>query len=471
MGAPVVEIKDSSKKLSSSSRTFINAVICFIGSGVLGLPFALKHVGILGGTVILGAIALITLHCMFLVVDCKVFLQTERSKHIKTYGDIGFYAFGRAGALTVDSLIVLTQTGFCIAYLIMISESMHEVIGPMTSKRLWILMCMPVLVGTSWLRSLKSIAPLSLLAELATGMALITVLVFDVQELSGRSVENGGSPDLLQETVTEGASSSLAPVSPPLKNVAEAVVLTDQLDKMTHAALTATPGLGVDQVAAAGALILFEISGISYFFGVAVYCFEGIGMVLPVMNSMRNPEQFKAVWGLALVAVTLLYGAFGILGYAAFRSGVADIVTTNLPMTGITTAMKVSLCCGLLFTYPIMSFPVIELIEEFLRTTQDSTPGQAVKRNLLRSVFVLGTGFVAYMIPRFGVFISLVGASASAALAFVLPCACHLKLRYRHMNWVRKWREALCILLGACGGVVGTLSAIRDMNALEENEG
>lgn len=455
MSPQVVEITNkSSKKLSSSSRTFINAVICFIGSGVLGLPFALKHIGLVGGTVMLGLIAVISLHCMYLVADCKIFLQTERSKHIKTYGDIGFYAFGRAGALTVDSLIVLTQTGFCIAYLIMISESMHEVME-VVSKRVWILGCMPVLVLTSWLRNLKSIAPLSLLAEVATGGALITVLIFDVQELQ----EGNGDTSFLDGAVTEGAAAVVGD---------NAAHLANQIMDVSNATLPVS-GQEIAPLAAAGPLNYLDLRGIPFFFGVAVYCFEGIGMVLPVMNSMRQPEQFKAVWGLAMLAVTVLYGAFALLGYIAFKGGVADIILTNLPRVPVTAAMKVSLCCGLLFTYPIMSFPVIELIEEFLGKTADSSAGEAMKRNLLRTVFVLGTGGTAYMIPKFGVFISLVGASASAALAFVLPCVCHLKLRYRYMNWVRRWREIFCIIFGLLGGIVGTLNAIKDMN--EEDGG
>jgi len=410
---PVKELKGTSTGGSSNIRSFTNAVICFIGSGVLGLPFAFRHVGVIGGLFGLGFITAISLHCMFLMVDSKFYLQEECSKRIKTYGDIGFYAFGRVGSLTVDFCIVLTQTGFCIAYLIFISESMREVMAVM-SKRAWIASCMPLLVLTSWFRSLKPIAPLSLLAEVSISIALVTVLAFDVQELHGANPVRGSEL--------------------PMAGNAER-------------------------------LNMMNFAGIPYFFGVAVYCFEGIGMVLPVMNSMKDPEQFKFIWGSACTSVALLYAVFGLLGYAAFGDKVSDLITTNMPPIAVTNMMKVSLCVGLLLTYPIMCFPVIELVEETLGRTSDSTKVDMAKRNALRAGFVLATGVVAYLVPKFGVFISLVGASASAALAFVLPSLFHLKLRFSKMSVLHRWREVGCILFGLLGGTLGTMNAIKDLNS------
>eukprot|EP00415_Alexandrium_ostenfeldii_P004142 UN4142 len=225
---------------------------------------------------------------------------------------------------------------------------------------------MPFLVLTSWFRSLKPIAPMSLLAEVSISIALVTVLAFDVQEL------HGARPNHLASELPSGGNA-------------------ERLNVMNFA-------------------------GIPYFFGVAVYCFEGIGMVLPVMNSMQDPEQFKFIWGSACTSVALLYAIFGVLGYAAFGDGVADLITTNMPHLAVTSMVKVSLCLGLLLTYPIMCFPVIELVEETLGRTSDSTKVDMAKRNFLRAGFVLATGIIAYVVPRFGVFISLVGASASAAL-------------------------------------------------------
>mmetsp|Transcript_16648 Transcript_16648/g.42343 ORF Transcript_16648/g.42343 Transcript_16648/m.42343 type:complete len:432 (-) Transcript_16648:181-1476(-) len=421
---------------STNVQTFINAIICFVGSGVLGLPFAFRHVGCIGGVLGLTLITMVSLHCMYLMVDSKKALQ-ERAIEIRDYADVGFHAFGLPGQVMVSCCILLTQTGFCIAYLIFISESMREVESSI-SKRVWIVLCMPLLVVASWLRSLKAIAKISFFAALSISIALFMVLAFDLQVLATGDhgdVDYGSATDF--GTMKEASHHKSADPSISPKQ-------TEHFGRTGH-------------------LVILNFRGIPYFFGVAVYCFEGIGMVLPVLNGMKKPSSFKAIWGGACISVSLLYIFFGLLGYAAFRGQVADVITTNLPPFYVTNLMKVALCVGLLLTYPLMCVPVIEEVERRLGRTTDDTRWQAASRNMLRSGFVFMTGIVAYMVPKFGVFISLVGASASAALAFVLPSLFFLKISYSRLTALQRSRELGCMLFGIVGGVLGTMSALSDM--------
>jgi len=424
------------KGSSSNLQTFVNSIICFVGSGVLGLPFAFRHIGAVGGVLGLTLITMVSLHCMYLMVDSKRVLQ-ERAVEIRDYADVGFHAFGLPGQVTVSCCILLTQTGFCIAYLIFISESMREVHSQI-SKRMWIALCMPLLVAASWLRSLKAIAKISFFAALSIGIALFMVLAFDLQALY--STSDHGDADY-------GDASDFG-------------AMKEQRHHKTDSPMAPRED---DEFGGAGPLVILNFRGIPYFFGVAVYCFEGIGMVLPVLNGMKKPSKFKAIWGGACISVALLYIIFGLLGYAAFRSNVADVITTNLPPLYVTNLMKVALCVGLLLTYPLMCVPVIEELERRLGRTTDETRWDAMLRNLLRSGFVFGTGVVAYMVPKFGVFISLVGASASAALAFVLPSLFFLKICYPQLSRMERSRELGCMMFGIVGGVLGTISALQDM--------
>merc|ERR1711933_48457 len=88
-----------------------------------------------------------------------------------------------------------------------------------------------------------------------------------------------------------------------------------------------------------------------------------------------------------------------------------------------------------------------------------------IRWNALRSLLVLLTGVIALVVPKFSVFIALVGASSGAALTFVLPSAFHLKLRHHELNRLRRWREMACIAFGLLGGGVGTMSALHDLHA------
>lgn len=51
---------------------------------------------------------------MLLIVQCKYRLKRQ-GKHVRTYGDIGQHAMGNLGSALVNTAIVISQTGFCIA--------------------------------------------------------------------------------------------------------------------------------------------------------------------------------------------------------------------------------------------------------------------------------------------------------------------------------------------------------------------
>ena len=54
------------------------------------------------------------------------------------------------------------------------------------------------------------------------------------------------------------------------------------------------------------------------------------------------------------------------IGYAAFGEETRDIITLNLPQDWTTIAVKLALCLGLLFTFPVMMVPVFEILERSL---------------------------------------------------------------------------------------------------------
>ncbi|GFZ09467.1 transmembrane amino acid transporter family protein [Actinidia rufa] len=68
--------------------------------------------------------------------------------------------------------------------------------------------------------------------------------------------------------------------------------------------------------------VLQAFGGFSVFFyglGVAVYAFEGIGMVLPLESeTKKTSKSLERFWVLSMTFISLMFGAFGALGYFAF---------------------------------------------------------------------------------------------------------------------------------------------------------
>jgi len=105
--------------------------------------------------------------------------------------------------------------------------------------------------------------------------------------------------------------------------------------------------------------------GFSVFFyglGVAVFAFEGMGMVLPLESETRDKNKFGKILGLSVAFVAFLYGAFGALGYFAFGEETKDIITTNFRQGSLSCLVQLGLCINLFLAFPLMN-PVYEVME------------------------------------------------------------------------------------------------------------
>ena len=239
--------------LCSDARTFVNCFISFVGVGILGLPYAFCKSGIYGGSLTMTVIAILSTYCMLLVVRCKYKLK---DKNASTYGDVGFYAIGRWGQILVEASLVLTQTGFCTAYLIFILSNLHDAF-PSVSRAAIMAALVPLLVLLSLIRHLKNLAPFSVVADVANIVGLSVVYWADGIHFA-------------------------------------------------------------DDIQAKGEPAEFNLPALPFFFGVAIYCYEGIGMVLPLENAMRNKHHFQPILAANMLLVTFLFISFGLCGYLAF---------------------------------------------------------------------------------------------------------------------------------------------------------
>ena len=70
------------------------------------------------------------------------------------------------------------------------------------------------------------------------------------------------------------------------------------------------------------------------FFGTAIYTFEGISLVLPIQKDMIKPKHFPGLLGLAntgMVIVTCIYVGMGFFGYLKYGEDVQGSITLDLP--------------------------------------------------------------------------------------------------------------------------------------------
>ncbi|KAF8405620.1 hypothetical protein HHK36_010527 [Tetracentron sinense] len=264
---------------ASSAQTLGNIIVSIVGTGVLGLPFAFRIAGWLAGSLGVIVAALSTYYCMLLLIHCRDMLASTGSTDIQTYGDLGFKAFGRAGRYLTEFLVVISQCGGSVAYLVFIGQNLSSIFRTHTHTLTFssfVFLLVPVEIALSWIRSLSAFAPFSIFADICNALAMAIVVKEDLQLFDGFS---------------------------------KAKAIT-------------------------------SVGALPFAGGVAVFCFEGFGMTLALEASMRDKRRFRCVLAQAFTGVTLVYVMFGLFGYLAYGDHTKDIVTLNLPNDWSATAVK-----------------------------------------------------------------------------------------------------------------------------------
>ncbi|XP_078448437.1 amino acid transporter AVT3B-like [Wolffia australiana] len=396
----------SGAHLSSQPKTFANIFIAIVGSGVLGLPYTFKRTGWAAGVAMIAVVAFLTYYSMMLLVRTRRKLEKDRGySKIASFGDLGLAVSGQVGRLAVDAMIVLSQAGFCVSYLIFIANTLSHIFNgnsargllgsglpSLSLKSIWIWGIFPFQLGLNAVRTLTRLAPLSIFAD---------------------AVQIG----------------------------AMGVVMTDDVTSFLRRAPAAEAFRGW--------------SAVFYGIGVAVFAFEGIGMALPLESETADKAKFGRTLGGSLCFISIMYASFGLLGYLAFGEDTMDIITNNLGKGFVSELVQICLCVNLFFSFPLMMNPVHEVMER-------SFAGKSFSL-WLRWAMVLAVTLVALLVPNFADFLSLVGSAVCCVLGFVLPAWFHLRVFKNEMGLLAAALDSAIITLGLLLAVVGTWSSLSEI--------
>ena len=364
-------------------RLVATIVKAFIGSGVLFLPKAFSNGGWAASLGVMLAMAAVTQVTIVRLVDC-------RARVAGSYAAIGGAACGVWAARGVDAALVLSNSGFCCVYVAFIARNTLQLLNAgacapeprVGAGWLWVLVLAqaPLFMPLSWIRSMRTLGWTSAAANAIIAAGLAGVLAW--------------------------AGTSWA-AAPPLPG-----------------------GFSVPA---------YNAAGFPLFLGTAVYAYEGIGMVVPIYDSLSATGQrgFSRTLTGTLGGIVAVYLIVGMLPYlylvGAAGQGVGDAITLSLPAVWWAYAIMAGYCVALALTYPLMLFPVLRIAERAaagpLRLREGSLAVRTAKRNALRSAVVATTLAVAYLgAPQLDNLVALVGCFACTPLAFVFPALFHARL-------------------------------------------
>eukprot|EP01135_Chromosphaera_perkinsii_P005291 Nk52_evm3s334 gene=Nk52_evmTU3s334 len=398
--------------------TFMNLLKSYLGSGVLGLPFAFSQSGFIAGIVILGITAFFATHSMLMLIKTKAMLKDRGAE---SFADVAYLSFGHKMSVAVNILLVFTQFGFCIVYMVFVSDNVlrffpteHQDMG----RFVVLVVLFPAFYGLALIRSLKWIGPVSAIANIlflfGTGVVEIAALfqlIFNV--IPGQAL-----------------------------NV-DVMVKWDTLPLM---------------------------------FGMAVYAFEGIGVVLPCQTAMKDAKRFPSVLTYAMAVATCCYILFGGICYLAFGKDTNDNITANFEEFAnhssnkyfwnfLVKIVRICLIFVIMSTFPVQLYVVTDICElELFKPGRLSQENRTKKENIFRFLLVLLATVIAISVHNFGLLMGLVGAFGSCALQFVFPAAFYLKTGWDVIKPTEKYMAIIYLFFGVFGGVIGTITTLHELH-------
>ncbi|KAK6640610.1 hypothetical protein RUM44_012306 [Polyplax serrata] len=214
-------------------------------------------------------------------------------------------------------------------------------------------------------------------------------------------------------------------------------------------------------------------SQLPLYFGTAIYAFEGIGVVLPLENNMKTPQDFggwRGVLNTGMVIVACLYTAMGFFGYLKYGDAVAiGSITLNLPQDEILAqSVKLTMALSIFLSFGLQLYVPVGIMWPFLKSKFQSDNAQKYGEYVLRVSLVLLTFGLAIMIPNLGAVISLVGAASSSTLAIIFPPLIEIMTFWDSdlgkYNWILL-KDILIVVFGVLIFGIGTYVSLANIIA------
>ncbi|KAI0119955.1 transmembrane amino acid transporter protein-domain-containing protein [Nemania sp. FL0031] len=338
----------------------------FVGTGVLFLPRAYLNGGMVFSNVVLVALAALSYYCFILLI-------TTRLKVEGSFGDIGGIIYGEWMRKLILASIVLSQIGFVAAYTVFTAENLQAFVLAVTKcgthiKLTWfILMQMIIFLPFSLFRDIGKLGFTALIADAFIIIGLAYLFYYDVLTLS-----------------TQG--------------------LAD--------------------------IILFNKKDWTLFIGTAIFTFEGIGLIIPIQESMRNPTKFPKVMFSTMIIMSVIFITMGAVSYAAYGSKTETVVLLNLPQDNkFVNGVQLLYSLAILLSTPLQIFPAIKITENALFTKSGKyNPYIKWQKNMFRFFMVMLCALIAWGgSDNLDKFVALVGNFACIPLTFIYPPLLHYR--------------------------------------------
>ncbi|XP_075972587.1 proton-coupled amino acid transporter-like protein pathetic [Anticarsia gemmatalis] len=375
---------------NSTIGSVVHLLKACLGTGILAMPGAFKNSGLAAGIVGTIIAGFVCTHTVAMVVriaqDSCVKLKkpslsfSETCGAAFTLGPKPLQQFGPKVKSIVDYSMTVTYFSVLCVYVVFIGSSLKEVLDfyypEFMSIQAYCAITLVPLVLIGQIRNLKYLVPFSAIANVFILIVFSITMYYLFVDL------------------------------PPVT------------DRVMVASVTTWP----------------------LFMSTAIFAMEGIGVVMPIENEMRNPKRFlgcPGVLNVSMIIAITLYGIVGFFGYLQYGDEAKGSVTLNLPEGDIIAqAAKLLMAVVIFLSYALQFYVPMEMITR-TRKGKESKYENFVQV-AIRTGLVTVSVAIAAAFPNLELVISFVGAVFFSTLGLLIPVV---------IDTVHRWEDGF----GFCG--------------------
>ncbi|KPP59476.1 sodium-coupled neutral amino acid transporter 2-like [Scleropages formosus] len=407
---------------ASFGMSVFNLGNAIMGSGILGLSYAMANTGIALFVILLVAVSIFSLYSVHLL------LKTANEGGSVVYEQLGYKAFGMPGKLAASCSITMQNIGAMSSYLYIVKYELPTVIQAFLGTK--------ENAGEFYLNgdylvvvvSLLVILPLSLLRNLGylgytSGFSLLCMVFFLIV-------------DAVNATLNHTISQVSAHIQEHVKNA------TDYSNNVC-----------------APKYFVFNSQTV-YAIPILTFAFVCHPAVLPMYDELkdRSRRKMQAVANVSFLAMFIMYLLAALFGYLTFHENVEpELLHTYSMVYKFDVALlivRLAVLTAVTLTVPVVLFPIRTSVNQLLCASKDFS---WLRHSVITILLLGGTNVLVIFVPTirdiFGFIGRLLlvalcwnvypcllscqadkppslpsGASAAAMLIFILPSAFYIKL-------------------------------------------
>jgi len=349
-------------------KTFFLLIKSSMGTGVLFLPKAFKNGGLLFSATAQVVVALVSCVAMHLLLK-------YRERYGGGYSDIGEAIGGRKVRALILTSITVSQIGFVCVRMIFTAQNLNSFLEavlkeswPLSTEAL-IGIQLVFLIPLALIRNMSKLSGTAFISSIFILFGLVYVYYFDISAIAREGINH---------TVQQ-----------------------------------------------------FNPRDFTLTIRSVIFAFEGIGLVIPVQSSMREPQEFEKLLFIVLFIITIIFTTVKALNYVSFENSVKTEIISNLPQDNkLVNTVQFLYSLAVLVGTPIQLSPAIKIVEDSIFGNHSGKRDLVTKwkKNAFRTCLVCACAVIAYLgASNLDRFVALVCSFASVPLLYIYPAYLHFK--------------------------------------------